>query len=210
MKLMLKLIAAAIVVLGTTNAAHAWALHYLLEVNQSDWTLKAKIDGSNGIGAIAVDLVGVTSGVSDAPRATLFGNPVSGFTQGNAFVANRAAANQQTSAPGSVVYNIGINDVPDSAFGAPTTTMIGSALRDANGYVSFYHGTNSEDYSADFATTQPSQGSAGLGVFVGINETIYHRVVVPEPQGWLLAAFAITASLLMVSRRNAVLHATRA
>jgi hypothetical protein len=160
MQRVFKLLAVGLILFGISSAANAFFLTYRLDVSQNTWVLKAKTDAPGGIASFSVNLAGVASAVSDAPRGTFGGTAVNGFTLGNVFAANQAFAGQNTSNAASVVYGIGKNNVPDSAFGAPVPfTLVGSGILDADGYVTIYHGTNANQISARFNSDQPPVGA---------------------------------------------------
>jgi hypothetical protein len=94
MKTTLMFVTAALMLLGMGRAANAFEMCYRLEVNQTTWVLKGITDAPGGIASFVVDLVGVATGVSDAPRGTFGGGAVNGFTLGNVFAANQAFAGQ--------------------------------------------------------------------------------------------------------------------
>jgi hypothetical protein len=214
MQQLLKLAAVAWVLCGMSNAANAYTLVFSLTSGGDTWTLRAKTDAPGGIASFAVDLQNATTGVSDAPRGTFGGGPVTGFALGNAFTAQEAFARQNTSIPQSVVYGLGKNDVPPSAFAAPIPfPLIGTGVRDADGYITLYHGTGNADYRRDVVTGLPyisgsvfvnatGVGATTLGqeIFPGSNLTIEPPSLIPEPSAIALVLLSVPA-LVALRRR---------
>jgi hypothetical protein len=218
MKQLLKLAAVAWVLCGLSGAARAYTLDFLLLKDVGTWTLHGRTDAPGGIAAFVVDLQGVSSGVSDAPRGTFGGGPVNGFTLGNVFAAQQAFAGQNTSNAASVVYGLGKYDVPDSAFGAPVPfTMVGSGIRMepgvlGGGWVKLYHGTNTSSFSATYKLQQPqafgsvfatvgSPTTVGQVFGPGINLNVNYYPD-PEPSSCILAALTVPALIYAARRRR--------